>query len=122
MIAARLADLKHGGNRRDEDFKTPIGALKSEGKTRDEAAALLNVGTTPTAPAWIDRQLVAVIKDHPEVLALWREAMKGQEGGDTTCNNITGAKATTGTGKAYTVSRLKRESPTTSTSCSWCSW
>jgi hypothetical protein len=56
-------------------------------------------------------KIEAVIKDHPEVLALWREAMKGQEGGDTTCNNVTGAKATTGNGKAYTVSRLKRESP-----------
>jgi hypothetical protein len=47
MIGARLADLKHGGNRRDEDFKAPIGVLKSEGKTRDAVAA--EIGTP--APA-----------------------------------------------------------------------
>jgi hypothetical protein len=27
---------------------------------------------------------------------LWREAMKGQEGGDTTGNNVTGAERVTG--------------------------
>jgi hypothetical protein len=42
MIAARLADLKHGGQ--GGTFNAPIGALKSEGKTRDEAAAQMKIG------------------------------------------------------------------------------
>jgi hypothetical protein len=56
-------------------------------------------------------KIEAVIRDNAEVLAMWREAMKGQEGGNTTCNIVTGAKATTGNSRAYTVSRLQRESP-----------
>lgn len=56
-------------------------------------------------------RIEALIRDDVEVLAMWREAMKGQEGGDTTCNIITGAKVTTGTSRSYTVSRLQREAP-----------
>jgi hypothetical protein len=56
-------------------------------------------------------KIEAVIKDHPEVLALWRDAMSHQGERNDLRNNITEVKATTGTGKAYTVSRLKRESP-----------
>lgn len=43
---------------------------------------------------------------------MFREAMKGQEGGDkrsrdaTTRNNITGEEAVTGTSKAYTLPSL----------------
>ena len=43
----------------------------------------------------------------PETLVMWREAMKGKEGGNTTCNIITGALATTGTSRSYTVSHLR---------------
>jgi len=65
------------------------------------------------------RKVEAVIKDDPECLTMYREAMKGQEGGDKTskeptCNNITGdsqPNAITGTSKSYTLSRLERESP-----------
>jgi hypothetical protein len=45
---------------------------------------------------------------------MFRDAMKGQEGGDkrsrdaTTRNNITGEEAVTGTSKAYTLSRLQK--------------
>lgn len=39
MVAARLATLEHGGNRKTEDFKTSIEGLKTE-----KAAELLNVG------------------------------------------------------------------------------
>jgi len=55
--------------------------------------------------------------DDPEVLALWREAMKGQEGGNKrseeaiTNNNIIGGKSTQGTSLAYTLSRLQRQRP-----------
>lgn len=53
----------------------------------------------------------------PEVLAMWREEMKEKTGPKPTggqssfCHNITETKGTTGTSKAYTLSRLKRESP-----------
>ena len=46
MAAARLAKLKHGGDRKSGEIKSPIGELKSETKTRDEAAELLKVGTS----------------------------------------------------------------------------
>ena len=39
MVAAKMADLNAGGDRRSDDFKAPIGALK----TQREAADLLNV-------------------------------------------------------------------------------
>ena len=59
-----------------------------------------------------------MIANDPEALADFREAIKGHEGGDKRstkaikCNNVTldeDSKATTGNGKAYTLSRLKRE-------------
>ena len=56
-------------------------------------------------------RIEGLIRNDPEVLVMWREAMKGQEGGNTTCNIITGALATTGTSRSYTVSRLQREAP-----------
>jgi len=56
-------------------------------------------------------RIEGLIRNDPEVLVMWREAMKGQEGGNTTCNIITGAMATTGTSRSYTVSRLQREAP-----------
>ena len=65
------------------------------------------------------KKVEALIKDDPECLTMYREAMRGQEGGDKTskeptCNNVTGdsqPKAITGNSKAYTLSRLERESP-----------
>jgi len=42
MVAGKLATLKPGGDRRSEDFKGPIGPLKSI----EDAANLLSVGTT----------------------------------------------------------------------------
>jgi len=56
-------------------------------------------------------RIEGLIRNDPEVLVLWREAMKGQEGGNTTCNIVTGALATTGNSRSYTVSRLQREAP-----------
>jgi hypothetical protein len=56
--------------------------------------------------------IVAVIKDHPEVLALWREAMKQKGNQHTEKSNPDNVReAACGNSKAYTVSRLKRESP-----------
>ena len=58
-----------------------------------------------------------MIASDPEALADFREAIKGHEGGDKrstkaiTGYNITSDERVTGTGKAYTLSRLKRETP-----------
>jgi hypothetical protein len=49
------------------------------------------------------------LKDSPEVLACWREEMKEQGKRNDLCDNITEVKEATGTSKAYTLSRLKRE-------------
>lgn len=61
------------------------------------------------------RKVEALIKDEPEVLAMYREAMKGKPGRppkehDKNSSNTTGF-TTEDRGKAYTLSRLQRESP-----------
>lgn len=57
-------------------------------------------------------KIEAVIKDNAEVLAMWREEMKsGQGKRNDLVDNINEVSTTKGTSKAYTVSRLKRESP-----------
>lgn len=40
MVAAKMADLKSGGDRKSDDFKFPIGSLK----TQAQVGELLNVG------------------------------------------------------------------------------
>jgi hypothetical protein len=67
-------------------------------------------------PQHVTYELLALIRDDVEALAMWREAMKGQEGGDkrseaTTCNNVTGDGAVTGNSRSYTLSRLSRQAP-----------
>jgi hypothetical protein len=57
-------------------------------------------------------KIEALLKDSPEVLACWREEMKhktGPKAESDLCNNITETTKGTGTSKAYTLSRLKRE-------------
>jgi hypothetical protein len=46
MVAAKIVTLKRGGDRRSENFKQPIGGLIQE-----NAATILNVGTTSTQRA-----------------------------------------------------------------------
>lgn len=70
------------------------------------------ITTKPLAGCgWKASDVQKLISEDPETLVLWREAMKGQEGGNTTSDIITGAGAATGTSRAYTLSRLKREFP-----------
>jgi hypothetical protein len=59
------------------------------------------------------KKVEAVIKDDPECLALYREAMKEPPGTrNDLCNNITEVESQkTGTSKAYTCERLKRVAP-----------
>lgn len=58
MIAARLANLKHGTNQHGED--SPIGLSSSH--TQSEAAALLNVGTST-----VKRARAVLTKGEPEL-------------------------------------------------------
>lgn len=67
------------------------------------------------------RNVEAVIKDDPECLALYREAMKSERGGDHTTehgkqqakrNNVTDcSEPVTGNSKAYTCERLSKVAP-----------
>ena len=63
------------------------------------------------------KKVEALIKDDPECLTMYREAMKATRGPkpeDGFCNNVTEIgqpKATTGNSKAYTLSRLEHEAP-----------
>jgi hypothetical protein len=56
-----------------------------------------------------------MIANDPEALADFREAVKEQGNNQHTAksipNNVREAKVTCGNGKAYTLSRLKRETP-----------
>ena len=55
-------------------------------------------------------KIEAVIKDNAEVLAMWREEMKGEPGRPKTGDNVTPIeRPDKGNSKAYTLSRLKRE-------------
>jgi hypothetical protein len=57
-------------------------------------------------------RIEALIRDDAEVLAMWREAMKGKQGKRTDLvDNINEVKPSKGTSRAYTVSRLQREAP-----------
>lgn len=53
----------------------------------------------------------AVIRDDPEALAAFREAMKHQGERPNLCNNVTevDAEAITGNSRAYSISRVQRE-------------
>jgi hypothetical protein len=53
----------------------------------------------------------AVIRDDPEALAAFREAMKHQGERPNLCNNVTEveADAITGNSRAYSISRVQRE-------------
>ena len=61
------------------------------------------------------RKVESIIKDDPECLAMFREAMKEQEGGDKrsqeaiTRNIVTGDEIVTGNSRAYSIDRVKRE-------------
>jgi F420-0:gamma-glutamyl ligase len=61
------------------------------------------------------KKVEAVIKDDPEVLRLYREAMLGEEGGNKRNQDITGnnviseAERTTGNSRAYSIDRVVRE-------------
>lgn len=82
-----------------------------------ELASLRELITEKPVRGWGEdvRTVEAVIKDDPECLAMFREAMKGQEGGDkrsqeaTTRNNVTGDEMVTGNSRAYSIDRVKRE-------------
>jgi hypothetical protein len=58
-------------------------------------------------------RIEGLIRNDPEVLVMWRDAMKGQQGQRTDLvDNITEVEPTTrGTSRSYTVSRLQREAP-----------
>jgi hypothetical protein len=63
---------------------------------------------------WPPEKVEALIKDDPAVLAMWREAVTPQHGGDRTDVPSKSDIITLdgrGTSKAYTVARLKREAP-----------
>jgi hypothetical protein len=76
-------------------------------------SSLVDLVTSKPLRGWgITKDKVeALIREDVELLVMFREAVKGQEGGDTTGNKITSAARVTGTSKAYTLARLSKESP-----------
>ena len=57
-------------------------------------------------------KIEALLKHDPEVLVLWREAMKQESGArNDLVDNINEVKLSKGTSRSYTVSRLQREAP-----------
>jgi hypothetical protein len=76
--------------------------------------------TLPPMEGWAEdpKKIEALIKDEPEVLAMFRDAMKGKAGRPKkhekeSPNNIKvlNEEPQAGTSRAYTVSRLQRERP-----------
>jgi hypothetical protein len=85
-----------------------------------ELASLRELITEKPVRGWGEdvRTVEAVIKDDPECLAMFRDAMKSERGGDHTTpegkqqakrTNSTDCKTITGTTRAYSIDRVKRE-------------
>jgi hypothetical protein len=55
MVAAKIATMKHGGDRKGESFKAPIGALKCGAVSQRQAAKKLNVSRRNVQRATIVR-------------------------------------------------------------------
>ena len=64
LVGAKWAKLKHGGDRKSNEIKSPIGDLKQQSATatRDKAGKILSVGTSS-----IDRAK-KVIKEAPQLV------------------------------------------------------
>jgi hypothetical protein len=79
-----------------------------------ELASLRELVTLKPLEGWGQNpsKIEAVIKDNAEVLAMWeREMQVGQGHRSDLVDNVNDVGASKGNSKAYTVSRLKRESP-----------
>ena len=85
------------------------------GKTYAHGTFLDFITAKPLAGCgWPPAKVEALIKDDPEVLAMWREATTGEKhkhkaNGDADNISITPRH---GTSRAYTLSRLKHKNPT----------
>jgi hypothetical protein len=91
-------------------------ARKLPGKGIVEMQSLRELVTTAPIAGWGEdpAKIEAVIRDDAEVLAMWREAMKGRAGrpkqeGETRRNPT--QFRTADRGRAYDLSRLQRKSP-----------
>ena len=77
--------------------------------------SLAELITLPQLRGWNEdlKKIEALLKDDPEALAAFRKEIHGNQGQRTDLgNNITEVnERVTGTSRAYTLSRLKRESP-----------
>jgi hypothetical protein len=88
---------------------------KVPGKGMVAMKSLRELVTTPPITGWGEdpAKIEAVIRDDAEVLAMWREAMKGKAGrpAKESLDNVKELNAGAGNSRAYTVSRLQREAP-----------
>ena len=86
---------------------------KVPGKGMVEMKSLRELVTTPPITGWGEdpAKIEVVIRDDAEVLAMWREAMKGKAGRKCGDNVTQLTKTEKGNCRAYTVSRLQREAP-----------
>jgi hypothetical protein len=78
--------------------------------------SLRELVTTAPITGWGEdpSKIEAVIRDDAEVLAMWEKAMQikpGPKKHDNSFDTVKGTNASTGNSRAYTVSRLQRESP-----------
>lgn len=78
-----------------------------------ELGSLRELITAKPVSGWGEdpSKVEAVIRDDPEALAAFREAMKHQGERPNLCNNVTEveAEAITGNSRAYSISRVQRE-------------
>jgi hypothetical protein len=88
-------------------------ARKVPAKGIVEMQSLRELVTTAPIAGWGEdpAKIEAVIRDDAEVLAMWREAMKGKAGRKCGDNVTQLTKTEKGNSRAYTVSRLQREAP-----------
>ena len=85
---------------------------EQRGKTYRHESFLSFITTKPLAGCgWPPEKVEALLRDDPEVLALWHDAVTGTHGGDHSSKHDNIMLARQGTSRGYTLARLKRERP-----------
>ena len=76
-----------------------------------ELTSLRELITAKPVRGWGEdiKTVEAVIRNDPECLAMFREAMKCVNQHDLPCNNVTGHESTTGNSRAYSIARVQSQ-------------
>ncbi len=102
--AAKERQQIRKGNQRGDKSEN-FTELSDKGDTRDKIGKAIGM----SGPTY--QRAKAIIRDDPEALAAWREAMKEQGKRNDLVDNVNEVTADKGNSRSYTVSRLQKQRP-----------